>query len=58
MLEAPSWMRWTTYLFGVATVAFLVQAANRAYVATQLLNTDASTWQVNQTMQSLTLALI
>ena len=31
-----AWIRWTSYLFGLATVGFLVQGINRAYVASQL----------------------
>ena len=39
---SPSWVRWAAALFGIATVGFLVQGINRAYVATQLVAVDGA----------------
>lgn len=40
--RSPTWVRWTSILFGLATVGFLVQGINRAYIATQLVAADGA----------------
>jgi hypothetical protein len=58
MLVVPALLRWTSALFGLATIALVIQAANRAYVAGQFTESgESATWQLSQTAQSLTLAL-
>ena len=57
---SPSWVRWTAVLFGIATVGFLVQGINRAYIATQLGAADGtySVEYVAKTTQSILGALV
>jgi hypothetical protein len=57
---SPSWVRWTAALFGIATVGFLVQGINRAYIATQLGAADGtySVEYVAKTTQSILAALV
>ncbi len=49
------WLRWTSFLFGLATLVFLIQGINRAYVASQL---EFNAEYVAKTTQSLLAALV
>ncbi len=57
---SPSGVRWTAVLFGIATVGFLVQGINRAYITTQLGAADGtySVEYVARTTQSILGALV
>lgn len=56
----PAWVRWTAALFGLATVGFLVQGINRAYIAAQLGTADGTynVEYVAKTTQSILAAVV